>query len=432
MNLINLSLQLNGYAIATAQKQLQELKQQVEHNYTAYTETKKTEILKHHLHNTPFYRNLVGDQCQTWEDLPVLTKQDLQQALKPRLSKGFSAKNVHVHRTSGSSGTPFIFAKDKFCHALTWASITQLYSTSGIDLQNSYEARFYGIPNHGVARLKERLKDRLSNRYRFSIFDTSAANFESFISRFKKERFGHLNGYTSTLVLFARYLAGKKLVLKDLCPSLTHCIVTAEMLFKEDLELLQQQFGVPVINEYGASETGIIALGKAGGFLHIDSSLLYVEILGEANKPVAPGTSGKIVVTSLFNKAHPFIRYEIGDLGVLAYQNGLPVLSQLEGRVGDFALLPDGKKIPALAFYYVTKEIMNDTASVKEFKIIQNAPNHFSINYVAETEFSAQDVEKIKRAMLNYLGMEIQLSLHKKPILDRSKRGKLKQFTRTF
>ena len=82
MNLINLSLQLNGYAIATAQKQLQELRQQVEHNYTAYTETKKTEILKHHLQNTPFYKNLVGDQSQTWEDLPVLTKQDLQQALK--------------------------------------------------------------------------------------------------------------------------------------------------------------------------------------------------------------------------------------------------------------------------------------------------------------------------------------------------------------
>ncbi|RXG31078.1 phenylacetate--CoA ligase family protein [Leeuwenhoekiella palythoae] len=432
MNLINLSLHLNGYAIATAQKQLQELKQQVEHNYAAYIETKKTEILKHHLKNTPFYKNLVGDQYQTWEDLPVLTKQNLQQALKSRLSKEFSTKNVHVHKTSGSSGTPFIFAKDKFCHALTWASITQLYSTSGIDLHNSYEARFYGIPKHGAARLKERLKDRLSNRYRFSIFDTSDANFESFISRFKKEPFGHLNGYTSALVLFARYLAGKKLVLKDLCPSLTHCIATAEMLFKEDIELLQKQFGVPVINEYGASETGIIALGKAGDILHIDSSLLYVEILDEVNRPVDPGTSGKIVVTSLFNKAHPFIRYEIGDLGVLSYQNGLSVLTKLEGRVGDFALLPDGKKIPALAFYYVTKEIMNDTASVKEFKIIQNKPNHFSINYVADAEFSTQDVEKIKRAMLNYLGTEIQLSFNKKPILDRSKRGKLKQFTRTF
>ena len=118
VNLINLSLQLNSYAIATAQKQLQELKQQVEHNYTSYAETKKTEIVKHHLQNTPFYKNLVGDRSQTWEDLPVITKQDLQQTLKSRLSKGFSPNNVHVHKTSGSSGTPFIFAKDKFFNFL--------------------------------------------------------------------------------------------------------------------------------------------------------------------------------------------------------------------------------------------------------------------------------------------------------------------------
>jgi phenylacetate-CoA ligase len=26
---------------------------------------------------------------------------------------------------------------------------------------------------------------------------------------------------------------------------------------------------------------------------------------------------GRIVITSLFNKAHPFIRYDIGDIGIL-------------------------------------------------------------------------------------------------------------------
>jgi phenylacetate-CoA ligase len=25
---------------------------------------------------------------------------------------------------------------------------------------------------------------------------------------------------------------------------------------------------------------------------------------------------GRIVITSLFNKAHPFIRYDIGDIGI--------------------------------------------------------------------------------------------------------------------
>jgi phenylacetate-CoA ligase len=29
------------------------------------------------------------------------------------------------------------------------------------------------------------------------------------------------------------------------------------------------------------------------------------------------GQEGRIVVTSLFNKAHPFIRYDIGDIGIL-------------------------------------------------------------------------------------------------------------------
>jgi phenylacetate-coenzyme A ligase PaaK-like adenylate-forming protein len=29
------------------------------------------------------------------------------------------------------------------------------------------------------------------------------------------------------------------------------------------------------------------------------------------------GKKGRIVITSLFNKAHPFIRYDIGDIGIL-------------------------------------------------------------------------------------------------------------------
>jgi formylmethanofuran dehydrogenase subunit A len=43
--------------------------------------------------------------------------------LLERLSKGYKASNSYINKTSGSSGTPFIFAKDKYCHALTWASI---------------------------------------------------------------------------------------------------------------------------------------------------------------------------------------------------------------------------------------------------------------------------------------------------------------------
>jgi phenylacetate-CoA ligase len=41
----------------------------------------------------------------------------------------------------------------------------------------------------------------------------------------------------------------------------------------------------------------------------------FVEILDE-KYCVAHGQEGRIVIT-LFNKAHPFIRYDIGDIGIL-------------------------------------------------------------------------------------------------------------------
>jgi len=430
VNLTNLSLRLNGYPIAAAKRKLQQLQAEIEQDFSAYTEARKAEILRHHLAENPFYKNLAG-KVTDWNSLPVLTKSDLQQPLKNRLAQGFSEKNIHKHKTSGSAGHPFIFAKDKFAHALTWASIQDLYTGLGIDTGLT-EARFYGIPKSGIDHYGERFKDFLGNRYRFPIFDASPENFEIFIHRFKTRAYGYLNGYTSSLLLFAKFLAEKDLVLKRICPSLTHCIVTAEMLFPEDLKLLEKQFGVPVINEYGASETGIIAIGNAGSELQIDSRLIFVEILDENNQPLPEGVSGKIVITALFNKAHPFIRYEIGDLGALSFEKGLPVLSKLEGRVGDYALLPDGKKIPALAFYYVTKEIISDTGSVKEFVIHQSERDRFEINYVAESAFAEAELQKIKRALLHYLGQEVTIKIEQKTSLDRSTRGKLKQFTRSF
>ena len=200
VNLTNLSLRLNGYPIAAAKRKLQQLQAEVEQDFSAYTEARKAEILKHHLTENPFYENLTGTVTD-WDSLPILTKSDLQQPLSGRLSKGFSEKTIHKHKTSGSSGHPFIFAKDKFAHALTWASIQNLYGKLGIDTRLP-EARFYGIPKSGVDYYRERFKDVLGNRYRFPIFDVSPENFETFIRRFTTRAYGHLNGYTSSLVLW--------------------------------------------------------------------------------------------------------------------------------------------------------------------------------------------------------------------------------------
>lgn len=431
MKLFDLSLKLAGFPIKEAQKYFDEIINVPEGEYKNYINKKKTEILKFHLEHNPFYRDLCSDKnVENWNDLPVLTKADLQQPLSQRLSYGYTEKDVFVNKTSGSSGTPFIFAKDKFSHALTWASYFHLFGEHSVDFNQSYQARFYGIPKDFIGYHKERLKDVLSKRYRFPIFDLSDVELEKILKKFKVEKFDYINGYTSSIALFAKFLQHKNLVLKNVCPTLKACFVTSEMLFEDDKILMQRQFGIPIINEYGASELGIIAFQNPKGDWRLNSETLFVEILDENNQPVSSGTEGKVVVTSLYNKAHPFIRYEIGDMGILD-EKSTPknqILKKLIGRTNDIAILPSGKKSPGLTFYYVTKSIIEDNGTVKEFVVKQLKLDTFEIEYVSLKPLEEVQIHKIKEAIKLYLEPNLTVNFIRKNNLKRTKSGKLKQF----
>ena len=431
LKLFNLSLKLNGFPIKKAQIEFEKILQISEAAYPEYIDTKKREIVEFHLKNNAFYNNLVGSETfKKWNDLPVLTKKDLQKPLKERLSKGYSEKSVFVNKTSGSSGAPFVFAKDKEAHAITWASIMHRFAWYGVDFNSSFQARFYGIPLDFVGYRKERFKDFLSKRYRFPIFDLSDNVLEGFLDHFKTKKFDYINGYTSSIVLFGKYLQARNIILTDICPTLKVCMVTSEMLFEEDKIVLEKHLGVPIVNEYGASELDLIAFQNANGAWQVNSETLFVEVLDENNQAVPKGIEGKIVITSLYNKAHPFIRYEIGDVGILAENSTLkkPILKKLIGRTSDVALLPSGKKAPGLTFYYVTKSIIEDDGNVKEFIIRQTKLDSFEIEYVSSETLSSEQIMKIEKAIATYLEPGLQFTYHRKEVLERTKRGKLKQF----
>ncbi|MGO3184422.1 MAG: phenylacetate--CoA ligase family protein [Aequorivita sp.] len=372
MNLFENTLRLNGFPIVKAKVRLKTIEQIQENDYRNYIYKAREEIVQHHIANNPFYKNFIRTKDLAWENIPVMTKRHLQQPLEDRLSTGFTKKSVYINKTSGSSGTPFIFAKDKFCHALTWAEIINRFGSLGIDFNSSLQARFYGIPLNFQGYYKERIKDFFSHRYRFPIFDLSEIKMEEILSSFKTKKYDYINGYTSSIVLFARFLKERDILLTKVCPTLKYCIVTSEMLFDDDKKLMETVFGVPVINEYGASEVDLIAFTGNEGELIVNSRTIFVEILDEYDKPVPLGDSGRIVITSLYNKAHPMIRYDIGDIGILASSSTYkkPILEKLIGRTNDIAQLPSGKTVPGLSFYYVTKSIISNDGNVKEFRII--------------------------------------------------------------
>src|SRR5690606_33945446 len=138
----------------------------------------------------------------------------------------------------------------------------------------------------------------------------------------------------------------------------------------------------------------------------------FVEILNEKNQVLPDGEEGRIVITSLYNKAHPFIRYDIGDIGIRSKQSTLkkPILEKLIGRTNDIAILPSGKRAAGLTFYYITKRIIEDDGNVKEFIIEQHKKDTFIVKYISKEVLSDLKIKLISEEMERYLekGLHIQ------------------------
>jgi phenylacetate-CoA ligase len=430
--LFDLTLKINGFPIQEANTELQKILAVPEEEYGRFIEQKKAEIVHFHLTNNPFYAALVGTKSfKNWSDLPILTKAELQKPLQERLSIGYTSKNTFVNKTSGSSGNPLVFAKDKFCHAIIWANIMRRFQWHGIDFNHSYQARFYGMPLDSLSNKKLRIKDYLSHRYRFTIFDLSDKGLEKIVRKFSNTKFDYINGYTSSIVLLAKYLKKQDLFLDAICPTLKVCIVTSEMLFDEDKMILNERFRIPIVNEYGAAELDVIALESAEGEWKVNAETIFVEILDENNQVLPYGKAGKIVVTSLYNKAHPMIRYEVGDVGILDEKSTLknPILKKLIGRTNDNAVLPSGKIAPGMTFYSITKKLFGDQGNVKEFVIKQTKLDTFEIEYTSDIELSEKETNNIKTVFSDYLEPNLHYFFIRKKVLEREEGGKLKQFT---
>jgi phenylacetate-coenzyme A ligase PaaK-like adenylate-forming protein len=89
---------------------------------------------------------------------------------------------------------------------------------------------------------------------------------------------------------------------------------TSETLLPEVRETIAEAFGVPVGNTFGSTE-GLVGVSEPGEEpLTFNSDLCIVELVNEDDQPVPPGTpSAKVLVTNLYNRAQPLIRYELTD-----------------------------------------------------------------------------------------------------------------------
>lgn len=389
------------------------------------------EIVEFHYRNNAFYKDIVGEKLPTkWSELPIMNKNDLQGDIKSKISSCYRLGDLYLANTSGSTGHPFFFVKNKEAHAMHWALIKSKYKNFGISF-DSRQARFFGIPIEFVGNLKERIKDYFMNRVRMPIFDLSDNNLKNFLKIFSRNKFNYLYGYTNSIVLFAKYLIKNNIRLDHVCPTLIACITTSELLEKNDRLLLNKAFNVEIINEYGASEVGLISIENKQKEMVLCEETVHVEIYKKGFNENYPN-SGNILITSLHNKAMPFIRYNIGDIGSISEEkseySSRIYFNHLLGRENDLIVLPSGKKSPGLTFYYVSRSIIESSGIIKEFIIRQKKIDTFQFDIVSNKSLKRSDIVEIQNKLDKYLEPNLKLIINNVDRIERPKSGKIKHF----
>jgi len=428
MSFLELSLKLKGFPFSEAENELNRIQCLSESEFKIWHENKKWEIVKYHFENNEFYKNKIGKSLpEKWEDIPIIKKTDYQNSGFKLISDSIEKKDLYTGYTSGSSGHPFSYAKDKFAHAMTWALIKNRYDNFGLTF-DSKQARFYGIPFERKDYIIERTKDYLANRYRFPVFDMSDEKLKTFFEKFTKTKFDYIYGYTNSIVLFARYLIKKNIVLKDVCPTLKICICTSENCAEEDKEVIKNGFGITGVNEYGTSEVDLIAFEDFKGNWKLSNENIYIEILDESGRKLTGGGEGRIILTALHNKAMPFIRYEIGDTAVIEPSDSKIIIKKLLGGVNDIIQLPSGKKSSGITFYFISRGVLERSGNLREFIIKQIEINKFVFEVVSDEDISEKDKAELQKKMDIYLEPGLNIEINRVEKIERTKAGKMKHF----
>ena len=136
---------------------------------------------------------------------------------------------------------------------------------------------------------------------------------------------------------------------------------------------LEAAFGATAYDLPGLTE--IAAWGfecdARSGLTHVHEDYCYPEVLDERGEPVGPGGRGELVLTSLYRKAMPLIRYRTRDV-VQRADRRCPcgrTLVAFEGGV--LARLDDMKKIRGIIVYpRRIEELVRPHTVVDEFQIV--------------------------------------------------------------
>jgi phenylacetate-CoA ligase len=388
-------------------------------------------LLEHAYQHVPYYRTIMRDseivptsivRQRSLEMLPLLSRAIITQQITRLRATNLPADRFVPNGTGGSTGEPLRFFDDYTASGWLDAAVWRSHRWCGVDVGD--RCCYLWGANFDLTRfqgLSGRMRSRALNLLMLPAWKLGEATSEDFWKKLVDFRPKLLVAYSGAIYNWARLLGDDR----DPIPDLRAIIVSAETLHEEWREVIERCFKVPVYNRYGGRDIKFIAqeCPKREG-LHINAENVFVEIV-KGGRSVAPGEVGEVVVTRLDNFAMPFIRYQTGDLAIMASSacecgRSLPLLKKIEGRIQDTIVTLDGRIVSGPFFAHMIK----DCPDVKEFQVHQLTRGQLLVQVVLNDQRRFSSQSRIERLVREYMGHSMRIDFDVRDSIPLTRSGK--------
>jgi phenylacetate-CoA ligase len=363
-------------------------------------------------------------QIKDLEKLPLVNREIIQKHWKEFMPLNLKDFRYYERATGGSTGTPLKYRLEKFDRFLGGAVMYRGWSYGGYNLGDRMVFLAGSSLEVGVrSNLSNKLHELLRNTKFLSSFDMGENEMRSYvdvINRFKPMFF---RGYASSLYFFAKWIDENDVRIHKPRSVFT----TSEKLFPEMREIIENVFECEVYDGYGLNDGGVNACECSEHCgLHIDTERSIMEIVDSNNNQIDEG-EGRIIATSLYNYAMPFIRYETGDIGYLVLDKcgcgrQYRLLREVIGRTVDFLVTPDGKMVHGWFFLYI---FWNYCKGIREYQVVQTNKDRIVIRLVIDSNFDPSQLDLI-RNIVKRKGFDWEIEFEFVEKIEKSRSGKYK------
>ena len=329
-------------------------------------------LLLESYHGIPYYRELFDSLAFN----PITDFKSLSDLDKlPILSKEFINKNKNIFvnikhtknsilfKTSGSTGVPFEILVHPNQWILEQGVVWRHWKWGGYNFRDPLAMVRSFVPSNEQTLWRT---SKLSNFTYFSPFHLNDVNMAKYLDHMVARNIVILRGYPSSIATLADFVIRSGHAI----PKIKLILTASEVLTDKDRHLIESAFEAKVSNHYGLAEQ-IVMMGdceKHEG-LHNYDEYGYLELIDTEDPKIK-----RIIGTNLNNVTTPLIRYDTGDLAVIADKpctcgRSLPTIKNIIGRKDAVIKTGEGYEIPTVNFYTMFEEFQE----LERWQIVQHS-----------------------------------------------------------